>query len=65
VDPANLEPSQQAELEEYREELLEACRDRVGERIEAMLREGDQEQRLPCGLVELRGPEASPDGLAP
>jgi hypothetical protein len=65
VDPASLEPSLVAKLDEYREQLREACRDTVGERIEVMLRQGEAEQWLPCGLVELRGPEASPDRLAP
>jgi hypothetical protein len=61
VDPATLEPPLAAELAEYVDGLLEACRDTVGERIEAMLREGDPEQGLPCGLVELPRPEARVD----
>jgi hypothetical protein len=59
VDPASLDSSKAAELAEYREQLIEACRDTVGERIEAMLREGEHEQGLPCGLLELRA--SAPD----
>ena len=39
VGPATLEPSVAEELDEYREQLIEACRDTVGEKFEAMLRE--------------------------
>jgi hypothetical protein len=65
VDQASLEPSLAAELDELRVGLREACRDKVGERIEEMFRQRVQEEGLPCGQVELPAPEASPDEQAP
>jgi hypothetical protein len=61
-DRASLEPALAAELDEYREQLLEASRDTVEERIQEMLRQGVREQGLPCGLVELPAPGASQGG---
>jgi hypothetical protein len=60
----SLEAPLAAELAEYRQQLLEAERDTVEERIEAMLRQRLQEEGLPCGLVELPAAEASTDNSA-
>jgi hypothetical protein len=65
VDPASLEPSLAAELAEYPQQLLEASRDRVAEKIEEMFRQRVQEEGLRCRQVEVPAPEASPDEQAP
>src|SRR5262249_49775401 len=57
-----LEPALAAELDEYRQQLLEASRDTVEEKIQKIVREAVVEQGLPCGLVELPAPEESPGG---